>query len=133
VLAGVRDVHNPQAAAADTRSKQDAAPSALGAEQLSQVLREHDRELQRCYEEAMIATLMRPGAEKGEEIRPLHLDFELEVNATGEVGDVVIHGNASPQLQTCATRAIRSWKFPNSQGSTQLRFPVIFQPNIVQR
>jgi len=148
-LAAVRDVHTaptpatssalPSASTqvvpsvSDTSPKQNQAPAVLDAEHLSQVLREHDRELQRCYEDAVIATLMRAAAEKPEQIQPLHLDFELDVGAAGEVGRVVVHGDASQDMRACVTRAISSWKFPNSQGSTQLRFPVIFQPKVVQR
>jgi serine/threonine-protein kinase len=109
------------------------APTALGEGALSDVLTRHESELQRCYEEAVIAVLMQAGASAPGEIGPLRLDVELDVSPEGAVERVELQGDANPEMKRCATQAMTAWRFPNSAGPSQVRFPVIFQPNIVQR
>jgi hypothetical protein len=110
-----------------------AAPSGLASEQLAQVMQSHDAELQRCYEDAVIAALMRDSAGTPPNLQPLRLDVLLEVAAAGDVQSAEVNGDASLEMKRCMTDSIRSWRFPQAGGPTQARFPVIFQPNVVQR
>ena len=109
------------------------APAALDAAALSDVMQRHDGELQRCHEEAVVALLMQPGARAPDAIGPMRLDVELDVSPSGAVERVALEGGAGAEMKRCATSAMMSWRFPNSSGPTQVRFPVIFQPNIVRR
>jgi hypothetical protein len=124
---------SPSAAPPSTVMPAAPTPAALGADALSDVLKHHESELQRCYEEAVIATLMQPGASAPGEIGPLRLDVELDISPEGAVERVDLQGDANPEMKRCATQAMTAWRFPNSAGPSQVRFPVIFQPNIVQR
>lgn len=109
------------------------APQGLSSEQLAHVLQSHDRELQRCYEEAIVGMLMQTGADAPQRIEPMRLDLRFEVEAVGSVRNVHVDGSAGPELKRCMVDCIAAWRFPRSAVPTQVRLPVIFRPNIVQR
>jgi hypothetical protein len=95
-------------------------------------MQSHDAELQHCYEEAVVSALMRAGG-TAQPVEPLRLDIEIEVAASGDVQSAELRGDASPEMSRCMRDSIRAWRFPPASAPTQVRFPVIFQPTIVQR
>ena len=111
-----------------------AAPSKrLDSDVVSGVLRAHDGELQRCYEDAVVAALMKQGSQPGADPAPIRLDAELEINPAGDVRDVTLRGAAPDAMLACARTAIRAWRFPAAGDPTSVRVPMVFQPSIVRQ
>jgi hypothetical protein len=96
------------------------------------VLAAHQGELERCYQEAMVAIMMQPGAADAPAPGPLRIDVELAITAAGDVHDVRLRGAAPGDMQRCATTAMRSWRFPQSDTGASVSFPVVFQPTVVK-
>jgi hypothetical protein len=94
----------------------------------------HDRqpELQRCYEDVVVAALLQRGTQGAVDPAPVRLDAALEINPAGDVRDVKLDGAAPDAMRDCARKSILSWRFPSSGGPTSLRVPIVFQPNIVK-
>ena len=111
------------------------APAAAGLDSsaLSAVLREHDAELQRCYEDAVVAELMKAGSAPAADPAPVRLDAEITIATSGTVEKLTLRGDASDAMRTCAQKAIQAWKFPSATAPTEVRFPMVFQPNIVRQ
>jgi hypothetical protein len=124
----------PQAALVSTArlgpAERRAHPAALGLgaalseQQLADVIRSHQAELQHCYE-STVPERDAPGA-------PVSLELEVAIAAAGEVS--LVHSHASslgaqptPALDECIERAARAWKFPEAARPTQLRFPLTFR------
>jgi hypothetical protein len=98
------------------------APGATGqltAEQLSAVVLNGRKNLQRCYETAL------RGANSNDTVR---LDVDIQVSPSGNVTSVHTSGKGLPGMDDCITRTVKMWRFPMSGEATQTRFPVVFQP-----
>lgn len=91
----------------------------LTAEQLSGVVLNGRKNLQRCYETAL------RGQSSSETVR---LDVEIHVSPNGNVTSVHASGKGLPGMDECITRTVKMWRFPKSGEVTQTRFPVVFQP-----
>jgi outer membrane biosynthesis protein TonB len=91
----------------------------LTAEQLSGVVLNGRKNLQRCYETAL------RGASSQETVR---LDVEIQVSPNGNVTKVQANGKGLPGMDDCITRTVKMWRFPKSGEVTETRFPVVFQP-----
>lgn len=91
----------------------------LTAEQLSAVVLNGRKNLQRCYETAL------RGQSSSETVR---LDVEIQVSPNGNVTNVHASGKGLPGMDDCITRTVKMWRFPKSGEVTQTRFPVVFQP-----
>lgn len=91
----------------------------LTAEQLSAVVLNGRKNLQRCYETAL------RGASSQETVR---LDVEIQVSPNGNVTSVHANGKGLPGMDDCITRTVKMWRFPKSGDVTETRFPVVFQP-----
>jgi hypothetical protein len=91
----------------------------LTAAQLSAVVNNGRKNLQRCYETAL------RGANSNETVR---LDVDIQVSPSGNVTSVRTSGKGLPGMDDCLTRTVRMWRFPMSGETTQTRFPVVFQP-----
>jgi hypothetical protein len=98
---------------------------------LSSVLRARQPELQRCYEDIVVASLLQHG-DRAATPTPVRLDAALEINPQGDVRDVTLEGAAPDAMRECAQKAMRAWRFPAADGPTSLRVPIVFQPNIVK-
>ena len=64
---------------------------------------------------------------------PVRLDVELTVEAAGSVGKLSLGGDAPQAMRDCARNAIAAWHFPAATAPTDVRFPMVFQPNIVRQ
>jgi hypothetical protein len=112
-------------APSNIRAPADNAPGAnqgagqLTAAQLSAVVLNGRKNLQRCYETAL------RGANSNETVR---LDVDIQVSPSGNVTSVHTSGKGLPGMDDCLTRTVRMWRFPMSGETTQTRFPVVFQP-----
>jgi hypothetical protein len=91
----------------------------LTAEQLSGVVLNGRKNLQRCYETAL------RGASSTETVR---LDVDIQVSPNGNVTSVKTSGKGLPGMEDCISRTVKMWRFPKSGDVTQTRFPVVFQP-----
>jgi hypothetical protein len=91
----------------------------LTAEQLSAVVLNGRKNLQRCYETAL------RGASSQDTVR---LDVEVQVSPNGNVTSVHANGKGLPGMDECITRTVKMWRFPKSGEVTETRFPVVFQP-----
>ncbi|MET0388027.1 MAG: GYF domain-containing protein [Polyangiales bacterium] len=91
----------------------------LTAEQLSSVVLNGRKNLQRCYETAL------RGANSTETVR---LDIEIQVSPSGNVTSVRTSGKGLTGMDDCITRTVKMWRFPMSAEVTQTHFPVVFQP-----
>ena len=91
----------------------------LTAAQLSAVVLNGRKNLQRCYETAL------RGANSNETVR---LDVDIQVSPSGNVTSVRTSGKGLPGMDDCLTRTVKMWRFPMSGEITQTRFPVVFQP-----
>jgi hypothetical protein len=106
----------------------------LAADVIAAALRAHDGELQRCYEDSVIAELTAAQAAPQQDPAPLRLDAELTIDPAGSVSKLELRGDGAPEaMRSCARAAIQSWKFPVAKAATDIRFPMVFQPNIVRR
>jgi hypothetical protein len=103
----------------EARNSAGGAQNALTAEQLSAVVNNGRKNLQRCYETAL------RGSNSSETVR---LDVDIQVSPSGNVTSVRTAGKGLPGMDDCITRTVRMWRFPMSSESTQTRFPVVFQP-----
>jgi hypothetical protein len=106
---------------APSESKADSAQGSgqLTAEQLSSVVLNGRKNLQRCYETAL------RGSNSTETVR---LDVDIQVSPNGNVTSVHASGKGLPGMDECITRTVKMWRFPKSGDVTQTRFPVVFQP-----
>jgi len=91
----------------------------LTSEQLSAVVNNGRKHLQRCYETAL------RGSNSTETVR---LDVDIEVSPNGNVTSVHTAGKGLPGMEECITRTVKMWRFPMSGEATQTHFPVVFQP-----
>ena len=104
---------------ADSSRGSGSQAGSLTAEQLSSVVNNGRKNLQRCYETAL------RGSNSQETVR---LDVEIQVSPSGNVTSVHTGGKGLPGMEDCITRTVRMWRFPMSGEATQTRFPVVFQP-----
>jgi DNA-directed RNA polymerase subunit RPC12/RpoP len=91
----------------------------LGADQLRPVVQRGQKNLQRCYESAL------RGAGADSTIR---LDVHLTVSPNGNATNVQVKGQGLPGMNECISRTIKMWRFPNATESSELAFPLLFQP-----
>ena len=102
----------------------------LGGEELAQVLGAHQGEMQKCYESAMLELLLR---RPNIEVAPLRVDVALDVSAAGRVRGVTLTGDMPAGMEACCRRKLLAWRFPSADQSTDLGFPVVFQPTVIRR
>jgi hypothetical protein len=102
-----------------TRSTGAGPSGGLTADQLSKVVMQGRKNLQRCYETAL------RGSGSDETIR---LDVEITVSPAGNVTAVKTGGSELPGMKDCVQRTVKMWRFPSSGDSTQTKFPLVFQP-----
>ncbi len=121
---------NAQPAAAAPPAQPQAQPLGLAA--VSEVLRAHQDELQRCYQEAVVASLDEPASAEAASLASVRIDAAVAVTPAGAVERVALQGAAPEQLQRCARAAIRAWRFPASNLPSDLHFPLLFQREVVQ-
>jgi hypothetical protein len=97
------------------------------------VLGEHQAELRRCYEDAVVPLLMKAseGAPSATQPKPCKLDVSLRIAQDGSVQAVDLHGDAPEIMRPCAEHAIRAWRFPSGDAATEISFPVVFQPSVI--
>ena len=93
-----------------------ATAAQLSAAQLSAVVARSKGMLQRCYTAASAGGVLR-------------LDVDLEVQPSGDVSNVDIHGEDS-EVGACIARTVRLWRFPSADGATRTRFPVLLLPGV---
>jgi hypothetical protein len=93
--------------------------SALSQQQLSDVIKAHQSELQQCYERTVPEAAV-TGA-------PLTLELELSVAASGGVTAAHTRGSNLPALATCVEQVAQTWLFPQAVQTSQLRFPLTFR------
>jgi tRNA A-37 threonylcarbamoyl transferase component Bud32 len=98
---------------------------------LSGVLQAHQPELQRCYENAVVASMGEPGSSAAAALAKVRLDVVLAIAPSGKIDRVVVNGQAPAELKQCATAAITGWTFPASDRASDLSFPVVFQRELV--
>jgi hypothetical protein len=113
-----------KAASIQTSSRSSSGSSATGqglsAGQLSKVVRQGRSSLQRCYE-----TALRQIGGSDETVR---MDVEVTVSANGNVSKAHAGGKGLAGMKQCLERTVKAWRFPKSGGTTETRFPVVFQP-----
>ncbi|MFI5308821.1 MAG: serine/threonine-protein kinase [Polyangiales bacterium] len=120
----------PQPKAPDAPAKPAAKP--LDANALSNVLEAHQGELQRCYENAVVASLGTPGAAQ-DALARVRLDVAIALAASGKIDRVALTGEAPDELKACVSQAISGFQLPASDRPSDLTFPVVFQREVVQR
>jgi len=96
-----------------------ASGEGLTAQELSGVVLQGRKNLQRCYETAL------RGSQSDETVR---LDVEITVAASGNVSAVNVSGKGLPGMDVCIQRIVKGWRFPQAGDVTQTKFPVVFQP-----
>lgn len=100
-------------------SNSSASADGLNASQLSAVVNKGKRSLQRCYETAL------RGSGATDTVR---MDVKVTVSPAGNVSRVSTSGNGLPGMDTCINRTVKTWRFPSSGGTSQMQFPLVFQP-----
>jgi len=102
----------------------------LSSDVLEAVLGAAQMQLQRCYEQAMIAALT-----EGEPALPaLAFEVAFDITPQGRVERAQItaaKGQAPASLRACLQSAIDGLRFPEAGAPSHARFPVIFQPAVV--
>ena len=133
-VAAVEPAPAPTAAAAApvAPAAAAAAPAKTSSAALAAVLAAHQGELERCYQESMVAALMKPGAADAPAPASLRLDVELAIDPGGGVRDVTLRGDAPPDMRRCASDAMHAWRFPAADAPSSVMFPVVFQPTVVK-
>ncbi|HEX2677351.1 MAG TPA: protein kinase [Polyangiales bacterium] len=117
------DPNDPNAAAAH-------APEGLPSQALSVVLAQHQAEMQKCLEEAVVAQMMAGSDAKPQ---PIRLDVELHVTPSGAVSDASVDGQAPPQLVPCVRSRLLELQFPRAEAPTIFRYPLVLSPQVVGR
>jgi hypothetical protein len=116
---GVADINTQKPSSGGRTSSGGGGGEGLSGEQLSKVVMQGRKNLQRCYETAL------RGSGSDETIR---LDVELTVSAAGNVTQVKTGDGGLPGMKECVQRTVKMWRFPSSGDSTQTKFPLVFQP-----
>jgi hypothetical protein len=91
----------------------------LPAAEVSKVVMRGRKNLQRCYETAVRA------APTDETIR---MDVEFTVSAAGNVTNIRTSGGNLPGMAQCIERTVKMWRFPQTDESSPVKFPLLFQP-----
>jgi serine/threonine-protein kinase len=102
----------------------------LSSEALASVLSSAQGELQRCYEQAMVAALT-----AGQPPLPaVAYDVSLRVSPAGRVERAQVtttSTSAPPSVRACLQGVIDGLHFPTAGAASEARFPVVFQPAVV--
>jgi tRNA A-37 threonylcarbamoyl transferase component Bud32 len=102
----------------------------LSSEALASVLSTAQGELQRCYEQAMVAALT-----AGQPPLPaVAYDVSLRVAPAGRVERAQVtttSTSAPPAVRACLQGVIDGLHFPTAGAASEARFPVVFQPAVV--
>jgi Protein kinase domain len=139
--APAQNLHDPQPAAPEPQAAPQPkvpeapgrpAPKPLDANALSNVLQAHRGELQRCYENAVVASMGTPGAAQ-DALARVRLDVAIALAASGKIDRVVLTGEAPDELKACVSQTISGFQLPESDRPSDLSFPVVFQREVVQR
>jgi hypothetical protein len=102
-----------------TRTGGGAQAGGLSPDQLSKVVMNGRKNLQRCYETAL------RGSGSDDTIR---LDVEITVSPAGNVTNVKTGDGGLPGMKECVQRTVKMWRFPTAGDSTMTKFPLVFQP-----
>jgi len=102
----------------------------LSSEALASVLSTAQGDLQRCYEQAMVAALT-----AGQPPLPaVAYDVSLRVSPAGRVERAQVtttSTSAPPAVRACLQAVIDGLSFPTAGAASEARFPVVFQPAVV--
>lgn len=94
----------------------------LTREQIVPVVRQHQRDLQRCYEHEL----------RGTTRLAIHVDARISVDMTGSVADEGVRfvgDDMPPSMTRCMTNQIQTWIFPAPDGGpVSLSLPFSFEP-----
>ncbi len=102
----------------DTSSSKSSEGEGLEAAQLIKVVTKNRPTLQRCYEIAA----------RGNQAATVRIDVDITVGNSGTVTGVKTRGQSIGNMSDCIREAVKRWRFPAADGSTQTTFPVVFQP-----
>jgi serine/threonine-protein kinase len=106
------------------------AAHGLSSEALAGVLTAAQGELQRCYEQAMVAALT-----SGQPALPvLAFEVSLRVSPEGRVERAQVtttQREAPAPLRACLQGVIDGLRFPAAGAASDARFPIVFQPAVV--
>ncbi len=98
------------------------ALSGLSKEQLQTVVRKHVKEMQNCYERALVKNPNLEGK--------IVLSWDVELN--GSVADVEVESNTlqDPEVTRCLSARPATWKFPKPVDGKPVRvsYPFVFSP-----
>jgi hypothetical protein len=89
----------------------------LNADQIRNVVAREQRTLQNCWEVAVRG--MR-------EVPTVRIDVEVTIGPSGTVTSAHARGPGLGNLPECIERTVLRWRFPQADGPTQTRFPVVF-------
>ncbi|MDH5671841.1 MAG: protein kinase [Myxococcales bacterium] len=105
-------------------------PERIGGDLFAPILNAHQGQLQQCYQDVVASTLLeQPDAPAPQAVR---LDVQLSASPAGRVTGVTIAGEGSPELKRCVRRVAEAFRLPEARGRSELRFPVVFKPVLIQ-
>lgn len=90
----------------------------LDSQAISTVVSRNRLMLQRCYERAARGMAQAPTT---------RMDVSLRVAPSGAVSSANVSGNDFGGLAACIQSTVSRWRFPESTGGGETRFPVVFQ------
>ena len=96
-----------------------AAAGELSADQVRQVIRANGHEVRACYERHALKQKGATGK----------VTLDLVVRPEGSVDNVKVEaeGVRGNKFGRCVEGKARSWRFPESTGSTEVQYPFLFQ------
>ena len=90
----------------------------LDGQAISQVVTRNRLMLQRCYERASRGMAEAPTT---------RMDISLRVSPSGAVTNATVNGADFGGLAACIQSTVSRWRFPESSGGGETRFPMVFQ------
>ncbi|QQR90076.1 MAG: zinc-ribbon domain-containing protein [Myxococcales bacterium] len=102
-----------------TSSSTKTTAKPLSSVQVRAVVSKNRSSLQRCYELA---------ARSSGNNNTVRIDVRLTVSPTGSVSKATVNGPTVGNLKNCIMSSVRRWRFPISSESTEVPFPLVFQP-----
>jgi hypothetical protein len=91
----------------------------IGREDVARIINGHLKDIASCFESALNEDSQLSG----------RIDLEWTILKSGDVGDVTLKSTTvnSLLLQVCVISAVKSWKFPNSNGEDAVvSYPFVF-------
>lgn len=107
----------------------EAKSSPLGSADLSQALSDVQDDLQRCYQDFVNSAVAAGNAvpEKAT------FDVVIHVSEQGRVEHTDIGGTGQPEVARCLQRKLDGLRFRATGRSATLRFPAVFEPEVIGR